>query len=91
MQFQIGDRVELISEFAGGESGILPIGAIGTVVDIESSYPPIGVRWEESFGAGHECGGTCEMDHGWYVYSDEIMPLQEDLGEDSQIDISAML
>lgn len=75
MDFQIGDRVVLISEYADFRScrkHDLPRGSIGTVCDVD--HPRIGVDWDGCTN-GHKCDGRLSSDSGWYVDDDELEPL----------------
>ena len=75
MDFQIGDRVVLISEYAdfrGICNEYLPRGSIGTVCSV--NHPHIGVDWDKCTN-GHNCDGRLSSDSGWYVDDDELEPL----------------
>lgn len=78
MKIREGQRVRMIShdwdEVAYGETG--------TVRDIVSLEPPIGVEWDTYNGLRHNLpcspGCYCQIGHGWYVYADdlEIIPTE---------------
>ena len=91
MDFQIGDRVELISDLAGGESNILPKGTTGIIVDISDIWPPIGVRWDEAPVRGHSCTNHCEYGYGWYVNENEITRIDIPEEPTNAPDISSLL
>ena len=72
MDFQIGDRVVLISEYAdfrGCRKHDLPRGSIGTVCDVD--HHRIGVDWDGCTN-GHNCDGRLSSDSGWYVDDDRV-------------------
>ena len=90
MDFQIGDRVVLISEYADfswGGNVELPRGSTGTVCDIDRNR--IGVDWD-GYNNGHDCAGHLPSRSGWYVYADELA-LMFEIDEDSSIDIESIL
>jgi len=56
---KIGDRVKVISGFAG--FGLE--GKTGRVIDL-SNPENIGVEFDKSFSGGHNCNGHCKQGHG---------------------------
>jgi len=74
-KFRKGDRVYALWDNPSGNRSI-QAGCTGTVVDV---YPyegdpedHIGVRWDEEIMEGHNCDGTCDKGHGWYVLAKAI-------------------
>lgn len=81
-KFHKGDRVYALWDNPSGNRSI-QAGYTGTVVDV---YPdpedPIGVRWDEEIIDGHNCDGSCEKGHGWYVRAEAIEFIPEPEHED---------
>ena len=92
MEFQIGDRVILITPFAGEQKNALPEGATGTIVYItDDSWPPIGVSWDVQPKAGHDCMNHCKYGYGWFVCEDEIALVSEFEDDDAAVDVVSLL
>ena len=93
MKFRIGDRVELINDHPD-KSEILMSGWTGTVVNITTTTPPIGVRWDygnqeyarrSGYERLHSCHGHCENGYGWYVYEQDICALEDIVSQDFNV------
>lgn len=81
-KFQTGDRVECIKNGAAINQDLVA-GMLGTVCHLwEGGGQPIGVRWDQPLKRSHNCSGTCEINHGWYVFPDDIRLVEQ---EDSVI------
>lgn len=78
--FVVGDRVIAIRDHPDG-NGRITIGSTGTVCDLSHRLGHIGVRWDDKVG-GHDCRGSCDRPHGWYV---SIYDIQLDFGEDFSV------
>ena len=66
-EFQVGDRVECIKNYEE-----ISCGMQGTIIDISSGHPSIGVSWD-NYTNGHSCNETCENHYsGYYVYKENI-------------------
>ena len=74
--FHVGEKVRFyqyiicdVDEMELNETGIITNivsnGARGSVF--------LGVQWEKKKDARHDCKGTCESGHGWYVRDDEVI------------------
>lgn len=73
-RFKVGDRVEVIRDFAG----LNLQGKQGTVVDIQpviASYD-VGVEFDEGFFEEHGCNGKAEKGHGRYGLDSELKLLE---------------
>lgn len=75
-KFCKGDRVYALWDNPSGNRSI-QAGYTGTVVDVypyECNDPEtmIGVRWDEEIMEGHNCNGSCDKWHGWYVRAKAI-------------------
>ena len=92
MEFQVGDRVVLITQFAGGQRNVLPEGATGTIVHIiDDSWPQIGVCWDVEPKAGHDCMNHCKYGYGWFVCEDEIEIVYESEDDVDEVNIGSLL
>lgn len=92
MEFQVGDRVVLITQFAGEQKNVLPEGATGTIVHItDDSWPPIGVSWAVKPKAGHDCMNHCKYGYGWFVCEDEIEIVSESEDDVDEVNIGSLL
>lgn len=92
MEFQVGDRVVIITPFAGGQKNALPEGATGTIVYItDDSWPPIGVSWDVQPKAGHDCMDHCKYGYGWFVCEDEIEIVSESEDDVDEVNIGSLL
>lgn len=70
-KFRKGDRVYALWDNLSGNRSI-QTGYTGTVVDVfqhedDPDWYEVGVRWDEEIMGGHNCDGSCETGHGWYV------------------------
>ena len=92
MEFQVGDRVVLITPCAGGQKNALPEGATGTIVYItDDSWPRIGVSWDVQPKAGHDCMNHCQYGYGWFVCEDEIAFVSEFEDDVDEVNIGSLL
>lgn len=87
--FNIGDRVAAVYDAPQGRAEIFS-GDCGTVC-LLSEGRMIGVRWDKNVG-GHNCSGNCERGHGWKVYPEEIVLIEEeeadfDIGDEALLSI----
>lgn len=79
-KFNVGDRVECISEGLDGNKYLL-IGFTGTVADIiDDAIRPIGVIWDNDIH-GHDLNGLCEDGYGWRVTEYDIVIYADDTFE----------
>ena len=77
-------------------NGDLVIGSCGTFTGHFDFENRPGIRWDDEIINGHECAGTCEKGHGWYVGLMYLDIIQEDDADDcdqgcSDSDISALI
>lgn len=63
-EFQVGDRVECVNEYAR-----ISVGMQGVIVEISSFN--IGVSWD-NFTKGHGCDGNCAVGTGYYIIRDNV-------------------
>lgn len=92
MEFQVGDRVVLITSCAGGQKNALPEGATGTIVYItDDSWPRIGVSWDVQPKAEHDCMNHCKYGYGWFVCEDEIALVSEFEDDVDEVNIGSLL
>ena len=85
MRFQVGDHVSVVTEFGLCNDSIHE-GDTGFVCDIVSwSKTVVGVAFDKCID-GHNCDGTCENGHGWFIGVDNIMLSEHD--EDNQCNVS---
>ena len=90
MALNVGDRVVLVGDRAGGAANQIPYGTNGTIrVVCENSGYAYGVEWDIAFPFGHDCGGSSKDGHGWFVFASEIefvLPADE-----TDVDISDLM
>ena len=60
-RFEKEDRVKVVQNTSNVRQG-----EIGTVVCLKYG-DLVGVRFDKSHPNRHNCGGSCDQDHGWYV------------------------
>ena len=73
--FKVGDRVKCIEAVDDNEN---IVGKVGTIIDIKTSAtPPISISFDDDID-GHNCTGMCEVGHGWCVYANSIIHLEEE-------------
>lgn len=85
-KFRKGDRVYALWDNPAGNRTI-QAGYTGTVVEVYSyeddhDEDDIGVRWDEEISEGHNCDGSCDTGHGWYVRAKAIEFIPEPEHED---------
>lgn len=90
MELEVGDRVILIGDTAGGDEDVIPKGTLGTVCKVCKGLGfNYGVEWDIEFPGGHDCDCLSEDGYGWFVYASEIAPVQQE--DESDVDISNLL
>jgi hypothetical protein len=64
MNYKEGDRIIMIKNWSGG---IVKKGMTGKVCQcIDDDDNNVGIYFDKNVG-GHNCGGRCPIDHGWYI------------------------
>ena len=81
-KYRLGDRVEAIVSIRPYYNDYILAGSTGTVCDISYGPTHIGVAWDDEFPGGHDCGESCQVGRGWYVYPKYIIPYEEEATED---------
>lgn len=71
--FRLRDRV-VFNESMDPDGGV-EMGQTGEVCHLDDAYGSgyIGVRWDIGNQKYHECDGSCDNHHGWYVPHDQIV------------------
>lgn len=87
-KFRKGDRVYALWDNPSGNKTI-QAGYTGTVVDVypyedDPDEDEIGVRWDEEIMEGHNCDGSCDTGHGWYVRAKAIEFIPEPEHDDME-------
>lgn len=65
-KFKVGDRVRCTKNYRPVDSDME-----GTIVDIRTYNPPIGIQWD-GLTTGHECNGACPNDTGYYLPKENL-------------------
>ena len=73
IEIHVGDRVVCTVDDPD-DNRYVKIGATGTVVRIMQPNPSVGVRFDENIH-GHDLGGKCEAEYGWWMDTDQLKPL----------------
>ena len=90
MALNVGDRVVLVGNRAGGAANQIPSGTNGTICVVcdDSSYN-YGVEWDIAFQGGHDCDGLSKDGHGRFVFASEIEFVPSD--DETDVDISGLM
>ena len=90
MGLNVGDRVILVGDTAGGEPDLIPKGTLGTVCKVCKGLGfSYGIEWDIDFPGGHDCDGLATYGYGWFVYASEIAFVPSD--DETDVDISGLL
>ena len=65
-KFKVEDRVKCIKEY-----WLVPVGAMGTIRRITTTYPRYGVEWDINVG-GHTLNDKCKDGHGLWMLENHI-------------------
>lgn len=87
-EFSIGDRVRCILDYGEGAT----YGDTGTVIYVNDDWI-VYVEWDEFRACRHDCGGRCNLYHGWNLPEVNIERIYDvsDLGELPVSDLSLIL
>lgn len=74
-EFNVGDRVVCLVDYPDDNEDVYA-GCTGTVcrVNPDEDSGDIGVCWDDKIQGGHNCCGSCEYGHGWFVRPRMIKP-----------------
>lgn len=67
--FAVGQRVRYLGDRS--ESAINR-GEEGTIVSVLPENKSLGVNWDRTGPARHDCCGKAHRGHGWYVYMTDV-------------------
>lgn len=74
--FHVGEKVRFYQYIICGLIDVEP-NETGIITNIIKGgvheHVFLGVQWEKKKDARHDCKGTCEYGHGWYVRDDEVI------------------
>ena len=74
--FRVGEKVRFYQHIICGmrEMELNETGVITNIIrNGAHGHAFLGVQWEKKKEARHDCKGTCESGHGWYVRDDEVI------------------
>lgn len=71
--FSLGDRVRFVED-RDPDNGV-KFDDTGVICNLRDDYEDgaVGVRWDRKNLSFHDCNGTCENNHGWYVPYQQII------------------
>lgn len=67
-EWNIGDRVICVEDHPDGNEDVC-IGCTGVICRVtpDEDCGDVGVCWDDEVQDGHDCRGSCEYGHGWFV------------------------
>ena len=90
--FRVGDRV-VFTDDEDPDGGVYN-GQTGTVCSLKEYYEEdcIGVEWDIEKCKYHDCSGSCQDHHGWWVPFTHIALVDIDIGEikSSEFDLDVL-
>ena len=79
MEFQVGDRVQMIRVYNKDNPEMGPeVGTYGVIKFIKGSGFSILVEWEKRFPGGHMGNGECASGRGYWVQESHIALADDD-------------